>query len=54
MRMSKQANETKTVAISADAFDEAATMRLVAAMEAFMAADFVEETATAALIQRAA
>jgi hypothetical protein len=54
MRMSKQANETKTVAISADAFDEATTTRLMAAMEAFMVADFVEEIANAALIQRAA
>jgi hypothetical protein len=54
MWMSKQANETKTAAISADAFDEPATTRLMAAMEAFMAADFVEEIATAALIQRAA
>jgi hypothetical protein len=53
MRMPKPVEETKTVAISADAMDEATTKRLVAAMEAFMGADFIEETAVA-LVQRAA
>lgn len=53
MRMSKPVTETKTVAISADAFDEATAQRLMAAMEAFMSADFDEEIAAAAF-QRAA
>jgi hypothetical protein len=53
MRMPKPVNETKNHAISADAVDDASTERLMAAMEAFMAADFIEETAVA-LVQRAA
>ncbi|HWE73068.1 MAG TPA: hypothetical protein VG328_07905 [Stellaceae bacterium] len=54
MRMPKPVQEIKTVAISADAFDEATSKRLMAAMETFMSADFVEETAYALTQQRAA
>jgi hypothetical protein len=53
MRMSKPVNENKTIAISADAFDDRTVKQMMEAMEAFMAADFGEETA-AALTQRAA
>jgi hypothetical protein len=39
MRMPKPLKATKTVAISADNEDRAAIKRMLAAMEAFMAAD---------------
>jgi hypothetical protein len=54
MRMPKPVQETKTLAISADAMEDATTQRLMAAMEAFMSADFDEEIAAAAFMQRAA
>jgi hypothetical protein len=53
MRMPKLVKETKTVAISVDAFEEAITRRLMATMEDFMAADLADEI-PAELIQRAA
>ncbi|HEX3972166.1 MAG TPA: hypothetical protein VHX19_12625 [Stellaceae bacterium] len=51
--MPKPVTDIKTVAVSADTIEETTAKRLMAAMEAFMAADFVEETAVA-LVQRAA
>ena len=39
MRMPKPIQATKTVAISGDAYDRATVKRMLAAMEALMAAD---------------
>ena len=53
MRMPKPATKKPTtIAISADAYDQATTKRLMAAMAAFMAADCANDQM--ALTQRAA